>query len=88
MDTAVAESVTDHAGVFIIPDPNLGHAEVHWKKSDKKDTDIARETFIKYKAQGYAIYRVDPKTGDKGELLKEFDPNAEKLIAVAPMAGG
>lgn len=73
---------------MIVPSWDEGHAEIRWKKNDPKDIEIARTTFVEKKAKGYMAYRVDPKTGDKGEVLKEFDPNAEQIILLPPFAGG
>lgn len=77
-----------HTGTLIIPQWDTGHAEFKWDKNDAKDIDLARETFVKYKAKGYMAYRVDPKSGGKGEVLKEFDPKAEQIIMTPPLAGG
>lgn len=76
------------SGVLIIPTYDQGHATFKWDKKDPKDVEIARDAFIKNKARGYSAYRVDPKTGDKGEIIKEFDPNAEQIIMLPPLAGG
>lgn len=85
---SVTDIVPSDDCVLIIPSYNEGHAEYRWNKNDPKDVEQAREAFIKQKAKGYLAYRVDPKTGDKGEVIKEFDPSAEKIIMVPPIAGG
>ncbi len=81
-------TTTELTGCLIIPTWDKGHAQVNWNKHDPKDVEVARQAFMKQKALGYAAYRVDPKSGDKGEVLKEFDANAEKIILVPPFAGG
>jgi hypothetical protein len=75
-------------GVLIVPQWDLGHAEFRWDKKDKADVDAARKHFVELKAKGYSAFRVDPKSGDKGEVLKEFDEGAEKIIMVPPVIGG
>lgn len=75
-------------GVIIVPRWDEGHAEFRWDKKDKADVDAARKHFIELKSKGYQSFRIDPKTGDKGEILKEFDENAEKIIMVPPLQGG
>lgn len=75
-------------GALIIPSRDTGHAKYEWDKNDPKDVADARAIFNEKKKQGYSFYRVDPKTGDKGEVIREFDPNAGQIFAVAPFAGG
>jgi hypothetical protein len=75
-------------GVLIVPSWDEGHAEFAWDKKNEIDTAAARKHFVELKAKGYMCYRVDPKSGDKGEVVKEFDPTAEKLIMVPPIIGG
>ena len=78
-------------GALIIPKFDQGHAKLAWDKNDPKDVEIAREEFKKAKASGYAAYRVDPKDpkgNTKGEILTEFDPNAEQIIMLPQLKGG
>ncbi len=75
-------------GVLIVPTWDEGHAEFAWDVKNEIDVAAARKHFVELKAKGYLCYRVDPKSGDKGEVVKEFDPKAEKLIMIPPMAGG
>lgn len=55
METETVE--TDVVCSLIVPKWDEGHAELKWKKGDEKDTKIAREAFIKWKALGYAATR-------------------------------
>lgn len=75
-------------GCLIVPKYDEGHAKCEWDKDDPDDVKAARESFEHYKKLGYAFFRVDPKTGDKGEKIAAFDPNAGKIIAVPAFAGG
>ena len=75
-------------GCLLVPAWDTGHSKIEWDKKDKNDLDATRKYFLELKAKGYTFYRVDPKSGDKGAVIKEFDELAEKIIAVAPMAGG
>lgn len=84
-DVLPAEGKT---GVLLIPKFDEGHAKIEWDSKDPKDVEAARDMFIKQKAKGYAAYRVDPKNGDKGEKITEFDPKAEKIIMIPAIAGG
>jgi hypothetical protein len=88
IDAAEAMGENDAYGVMIVPKWDEGHAEFKWKKGDPKDVEDARKYFLEKKAEGYLAYRVDPKSGDKGEVMKEFDPNAGHVFLIPPMKGG
>ena len=75
-------------GALIIPSHDTGHAKYEWDKNDPEDVAEARRIFNEKKKQGYSFYRVDPKGGGKGEVIKEFDPNAGQIIAVPAFTGG
>lgn len=87
-DTADILPGEGKTGVFIVPSYDTGHAKYEWDKNDPKDIAEARKIFDDKKKQGYSFFRVDPKNGDKGEQIKEFDPGAGKIIAVPAFAGG
>ena len=75
-------------GELLIPRWDEGHAKHEWDKSKPHEVESARKVFADYKAKGYAAYRIDPKSGDKGDVIKEFDPAAERIILTPPFAGG
>jgi hypothetical protein len=75
-------------GALIIPTFDTGHVKAEWDKKNKAEVDAARETFVAMKSKGYLAFRVDPKSGEKGAQLKEFDPDAERIIMTPPFAGG
>ena len=75
-------------GCLIVPSFDTGHATHQWDKDDPEDVAEARKTFNKLKGLGYSFFRVDPKSGDKGQQIKDFDPAAGKIIATPAFAGG
>jgi len=75
-------------GVIILPKWDEGDLRTEWNSKNESETEAARKQFVDMKANGYKAYRIDPKNGEKGELLKEFDPKAEKIVLVMPFAGG
>lgn len=79
MDTVVAHElvVLDYTG----------DTKIVWDSDTAVEVEEARGTFDRLRKKGYAAYRVDKK-GDKGEVIREFDPNAEKLILAPPTVGG
>jgi len=64
-----------------------GDTKIIWDTDKPDEVENARETFNKLRKKGYAAYSVNRK-GDKGEVLREFDPEAEKLILAPPTVGG
>lgn len=64
-----------------------GDARVTWRRGNMQETDIARAAFVSARASGMMAYRTKPD-GSQGEVLAEFDPNAEKIILAPPLAGG
>lgn len=64
-----------------------GDTKTIWNPENEDEVDNAREVFKRLRKKSYLIYRVN-KIGNKGEQMHEFDPTAEKMIAVPPVVGG
>jgi len=64
-----------------------GDIKVIWDPEKPDEVDVARRTFDELKEKGYNAYSVK-RRGDKGEVVRKFDPEAEKIIMAPPMAGG
>jgi hypothetical protein len=64
-----------------------GDTRMIWSPDSPDEVENARTTFNNLRAKGYLAYRVD-KSGDKGEVIREFDANAGKIILAPQMAGG
>lgn len=64
-----------------------GDTKVIWDSGNADEVAVARDTFTKLKKKGFLAYSVK-KGGEKGTILTEFDPEAEKIIMSPPMAGG
>jgi hypothetical protein len=64
-----------------------GDFKTIWDSEKPEEVEAAKKTFDDLKKKGYAAYRVK-KNGEKGEVIKEFDPGAEKIILAPLMAGG
>lgn len=65
-----------------------GDTKIIWDRNNSVEVDNARRSFDDLKKKGYLAYTVIGKNGDKGEIMKEFDPDAERIILTPPMAGG
>lgn len=65
-----------------------GDTKIIWNPRDEDEVENARKTWDrlvgKRRFLGFRVKR----DGDKGEQIREFDPEAAKLIIVPPMAGG
>ena len=65
-----------------------------WDRGNEAEVAAARALFdalTKPKSrggQGHLAYRAVGKRGDQGEQLREFDPDAERIIFVPQIVGG
>lgn len=66
---------------------HTGDTKTIWDPDKPEEVEQARETFAKLRKKGYMAYSVDRK-GEKGAVLREFDPSAEKMILAPQMVGG
>lgn len=64
-----------------------GDTKVEWDSDNRDETKVARDTFDKLTKKGYKGFRMKDN-GKTGQPLDDFDPDAEKIIMVAPIAGG
>jgi hypothetical protein len=64
-----------------------GDLKVVWDKANEAEVGSARSTFDELRAKGHLAYKVK-RDGGKGEMIRTFDPDAEKIILAPPMAGG
>lgn len=64
-----------------------GDTKTIWNPNNQDEVDAARDTFKALRKKGYLIYRVNAE-GNKGKAMTEFDPDAEKMIAVPAIVGG
>jgi hypothetical protein len=64
-----------------------GDTKLIWDKAKRAEVDAARKLFAELKDKRYLAYAVK-KSGEKGEIIREFDPDAEKIIMAPPIVGG
>lgn len=66
-----------------------GDTKVLWDKNNPEEVESAKRQFdFLVKQKKYAAFHVEGDKGDKGAQMREFDPKAERIIFVPPMAGG
>ena len=64
-----------------------GDQRVMWNTGVQDEIDAAKETFNRLRGKGYAAYTVDDD-GESGEVIRQFDPMAGRIIMTRPNAGG
>jgi hypothetical protein len=64
-----------------------GDTKTIWDTNNPDEVEAARDTFNRLKKKSYLAYRV-ADGGGKGEIMREFDPTAGKIIMSPMMAGG
>ncbi len=64
-----------------------GDTRVIWSADNADEVAAARKTFDDLRKKGFLAFSVK-RSGDKGEQITTFDPDAEKIILAPPMRGG
>ena len=64
-----------------------GDTRLQWRGSDPTEVAAARKRFNELKSKGYAAFKVN-RSGNQGEQIDAFDPDAERLVLMPPMVGG
>ena len=65
-----------------------GDTKIIWDADNEEEVANAKRTFNDLKKKGYYAYQVKGKDAHKGDIMQEFDPEAEKMILAPPMQGG
>lgn len=65
-----------------------GDTRTIWDPNVKEEVKAAKDQFDALKKKGYLAYRVNPDDGSKGQVMREFDPKAGKIIMQPQMVGG
>ena len=74
-------------GSLRILDPKMGDIKLIWDSENEDEVELVKKQFREAKKKGFSPFAVK-KNGQKGERIEEFDPEAEKIIMVPPVAGG
>lgn len=64
-----------------------GDARIEWNPNVPEEVSMARKAFDEAKKKKYLTYKVDAN-GNQGELIREFDPRAERIVASPQTVGG
>lgn len=92
MTTLVAEAGRDESevpeghSVMAILD-STGDTRHTWDRNNAEEVAEMRALFDRMKAKGMVAYSVK-RSGEKDKTIKQFDPNAEKIIFAPATVGG
>lgn len=64
-----------------------GDTKIEWNPRSRDEVAMARKAFDEAKAKKYLTYTLNAD-GTRGELLREFDPNAERIVCTPQNVGG
>lgn len=64
-----------------------GDTKVLWSADNPDEVKAAKKTFDSLKKKGFLAYTVD-EDGGKGEVIREFDKTAGRIILTPPLVGG
>lgn len=89
MPTQLLEDQAIPAGkhALIVLD-HTGDTRHMWDPDNADEVRAARSTFDMLKAKGHTAYTVNEDDGEKGRVIREFDPKAGKMIMVPKVVGG
>ena len=67
----------------------LGDLKKMWDRNNPDEVEDARRSFNHLvKEKHHMAYRVIDEDGKKGEMMREFDPDAGRMIITPPYRGG
>ena len=67
---------------------DYGDVKQIWDAENEDEVDAARRTFDYLISKGYYAYRVNEEGDAAGQAIREFDPQAERIILRQTMVGG
>lgn len=85
--SAIVEAEKSNERVLRIMDQDEGDLKFQWDPEEADQVDLARKNFDAAKKKRMVGYRVN-KDGSKGEVIREFDMDAESIIMAPAMVGG
>lgn len=64
-----------------------GDVKISWNSENEKEITIVKEIFEKKIKEGWSAFRETFK-GEKGERIKIFDRDVERIVLVPQISGG
>jgi hypothetical protein len=62
-----------------------GDLTVEWDNDNETEVNLAREAFARAKSNGYLAYKV---VDGENEQIREFDPDATRIVMTPQLVGG
>lgn len=84
--TSTLEEAPVRVGLLQVLD-HTGDSRQTWNPESQIEVDAAKKTFEKLKKRGYLAYTVE-EDGSRGEVIRDFDPTAGKIIMAPQLVGG
>lgn len=63
-----------------------GDMKISWNRENDAEVKTAKETFEKKIKEGWSAFK--DKFGSKGDKVKVFDEDSERIVLVPPISGG
>jgi hypothetical protein len=87
--TATVSEITVPAGHGLMHElDKTGDTRVMWDRGNEDEVAAARAQFNALRKKGFTAYRAEGKDGTRGEVIREFDADAERIILVKQLVGG
>lgn len=64
-----------------------GDTKISWNQNNEAEVEAARRHFDYLKGKGHSMFRLSGSDARQGQI-RDFDPTAERIIAVPQMQGG
>ncbi len=74
-------------GEMSVMDVTEGDVKVIWDPEVEAEVAVAEAQFDTLRGKGYMAYAVTGR-GEKGQQIRTFDPEAEKIILAPALQGG
>ncbi len=64
-----------------------GDVKLSWSSDNEQEVSAAKKIFDDKIKEGWAAF-AEKRLGGKGDRIRTFDPDAERIVLVPPIAGG
>lgn len=75
-------------GTMRVLSQSAGDTRVTWSRRNAAEVAAARRSFDELTSAPNNFAAFSVSAGQRGERIKEFDPEAEEILIVPPVAGG
>lgn len=83
-----SETTLEHAPTGLLECMDqTGDTKVEWNRHKPEEVAAAKASFDVLKGKGYAAFKLS-SDGTKGDQIREFDPEAGRILMAPPLGGG